>query len=70
MQNGAVWLSDDKGTHRLRRHSKKLALATQLHDSPLQLISLHHIEHDAFGKQRSSRNVNPSTAGNSARPSY
>ncbi len=31
MQKGAVWLSDDKGTHRLRRHSKLLAKDTTLH---------------------------------------
>ncbi len=31
MQKGAVWVTDDKGTHRLRRHSKKLEPATKLH---------------------------------------
>ena len=31
MQKGAVWLSDNKGTQRLRRHSKKLHSGTTLH---------------------------------------
>ena len=31
MQKGAVWLTDNKGTHRLRRHSKKLNIGTTLH---------------------------------------
>ncbi len=31
MQKGALWLSDDKGTRRLRRHSKPLAKDTTLH---------------------------------------
>ena len=31
MQKGAVWLTDNKGTHRLRRHSKKLNSGTTLH---------------------------------------
>ncbi len=31
MQKGAVWLTDSKGTHRLRRHSKKLNSGTTLH---------------------------------------
>lgn len=31
MQKGAVWLTDSKGTHRLRRHSKKLSAGTTLH---------------------------------------
>jgi len=31
MQKGAVWLSDSKGTHRLRRQSKKLTSGTKLH---------------------------------------
>jgi tRNA pseudouridine32 synthase/23S rRNA pseudouridine746 synthase len=31
MQKGAVWLSDDKGTHRFRRHSKKIYSGTTLH---------------------------------------
>lgn len=31
MQKGAVWLEDNKGTHRLRRQSKKLNSGTKLH---------------------------------------
>ena len=31
MQKGAVWVTDNKGTHRLRRHSKKLNAGTALH---------------------------------------
>jgi len=31
MQKGAVWLTDNKGTHRLRRQSKKLNTGTSLH---------------------------------------
>jgi len=31
MQRGAVWLTSSKGTHRLRRHSKKLAVGNTLH---------------------------------------
>ena len=31
MQKGAVWLSNNKGTHRLRRQSKKLTSGTTLH---------------------------------------
>jgi len=31
MQKGAVWLTDNKGTHRLRRKSKKLYSGTTLH---------------------------------------
>lgn len=31
MQKGAVWLSDGKGTHRLRRQTKKLNSGTTLH---------------------------------------
>ena len=31
MQKGAVWLTDNKGTHRLRRKSKKLKSGTSLH---------------------------------------
>ena len=31
MQKGAVWLTDSKGTHRLRRHSKKLVGGSTLH---------------------------------------
>ena len=31
MQKGAVWLTDNKGTHRLRRQSKKLSPGTSLH---------------------------------------
>ncbi len=31
MQKGAVWLTDNKGTHRLRRKSKKLHSGTELH---------------------------------------
>lgn len=31
MQKGAVWLTDKKGTHRLRRKSKKLNAGTTLH---------------------------------------
>jgi len=31
MQKGAVWLTDNKGTHRLRRHSKKLPVGSSLH---------------------------------------
>lgn len=31
MQKGAVWLTDNKGTHRLRRHSKKINSGTSLH---------------------------------------
>lgn len=31
MQKGAVWLSDQKGTHRLRRQSKKIPCDTTLH---------------------------------------
>lgn len=31
MQKGAVWLTDNKGTHRLRRKSKKLVAGTTLH---------------------------------------
>jgi tRNA pseudouridine32 synthase/23S rRNA pseudouridine746 synthase len=31
MQQGAVWLTDAKGTHRLRRHSKKLIIPGTLH---------------------------------------
>ena len=31
MQKGAVWVTDNKGTHRLRRHSKKLNTGTTLH---------------------------------------
>jgi len=31
MQKGAVWLTDKKGTHRLRRKSKKLNSGTTLH---------------------------------------
>ena len=31
MQKGAVWLTDNKGTHRLRRKSKKLIAGTTLH---------------------------------------
>lgn len=31
MQKGAVWLSDNKGTHRLRQQSKKLHAGTTLH---------------------------------------
>ena len=31
MQKGAVWLTDNKGTHRLRRKSKKLHSGTTLH---------------------------------------
>lgn len=31
MQKGAVWLTDSKGTHRLRRHSKKLPPGSTLH---------------------------------------
>ncbi|MDH5661185.1 MAG: RNA pseudouridine synthase [Gammaproteobacteria bacterium] len=31
MQKGAVWLTDNKGTHRLRRQSKKIHSGTTLH---------------------------------------
>lgn len=31
MQKGAVWLTDNKGTHRLRRQSKKLTSGTSIH---------------------------------------
>ncbi|MCW9030724.1 MAG: RNA pseudouridine synthase [Gammaproteobacteria bacterium] len=31
MQKGAVWLTDDKGTHRLRRQSKKPKSGSKLH---------------------------------------
>jgi len=31
MQKGAVWVTDNKGTHRLRRHSKKLNKGTTVH---------------------------------------
>jgi len=31
MQKGAVWLTNHTGTHRLRRHSKKLASGSTLH---------------------------------------
>lgn len=31
MQKGAVWLTDNTGTHRLRRHSKKLLIDSVLH---------------------------------------
>ena len=31
MQKGAVWLTDKKGTHRLRRQSKKISSGTTLH---------------------------------------
>jgi len=31
MQKGAVWITDNKGTHRLRRKSKKLHSGTTLH---------------------------------------
>lgn len=31
MQKGAVWLTDSKGTHRLRRQSKKLSSGSTLH---------------------------------------
>lgn len=31
MQKGAVWLTDHKGTHRLRRQSKKISTGTTLH---------------------------------------
>jgi len=31
MQKGAVWLTDSRGTHRLRRHSKKLPVGSTLH---------------------------------------
>ena len=31
MQKGAVWLTDNKGTRRLRRHSKKINSGTTLH---------------------------------------
>lgn len=31
MQKGAVWLTDKKGTHRLRRHSKKLQTGSTIH---------------------------------------
>ena len=47
MQKGAVWLTDNKGTHRLRRHSKKLNSGTTLHfyfDSAV----LNHVVDDAI----------------------
>jgi len=31
MQRGAVWLTDDRGTHRLRRHTKKLKSLNEIH---------------------------------------
>ena len=31
MQKGAVWVTDNKGTHRIRRHSKKLQPSSTLH---------------------------------------
>ncbi len=47
MQKGAVWLTDNKGTHRLRRHSKKLHPGTTLHFY-FDFAVLNHVVDDAI----------------------